>query len=456
MKKIYSLLVASAIFMFPFATYAAVNITLREADTGTVAIGIDTETDTLETVTLPISYSEGVEITDVTEGDVSCSELSYTESQETSNAILVTCNLDSATALDGVLANIAFTSTGDTPATFEVVESDELDLDTLSLGQTVSLEQTSAGSETQEVTTTGEELPTTTETPTTNEDLMVTTGEPTTTESDGSLLSSITEYLPYVLIAGSVILLISIVVIILGKKKGPKQPKQQKGKKGDPKQMSPVMGGEQKSERSLKDMVNNPDSAPAPGTPVQQPPAQQPAPAPIPMSQNAPQTPPPAPRPTTQQSTPPISNASQEEDLQEILQREASVPTAMGDNTAQEIPQTPPAQQPSQGVPFSTGFATPQQEGPANIMPEAPQQPEIEATNSMQQSGVPQNAQESINGQINQINGGVIPTQQAPMDTVPPQQAQSESQPQMPPITLQQNPNTDNTPEEMPPVPPTM
>ncbi|MFA7627797.1 MAG: hypothetical protein WCY37_00040 [Candidatus Dojkabacteria bacterium] len=467
MKNLFSLLIASTILMFPLATYAAVNITLREADTGTVAIDIDTETDTLESISLPISYSEGVEITDVTEGDVTCAELGYTESEDTANTIVVTCTLDSATALDGILANIAFTSTADTPITFEVVESDKLDLGTLTLGQTVSLEQTSATSTAEDVTTTEEELPTT------EEDLFVTTETPTTT-TDGDLLSSITEYLPYVLIAGSVILLISIVVILLGKKKGPKQPKVKKDKKGDPKQMSPVMGGEPQSERSLKDMVNNPESAPAQTTSTQPASTQEPTPTPIPMSQNAPQAPAQPAYTPPQQNTPPISSASQEEDLQEILQRESSVPTAMGDNTPQEMPQaeTPEVPQPNQGVPFSTGFSAPQQQdGPENIMPEAPQPqtnptqevgpvtsaPETEAANTMHQSGTAQDLQGNINGQINQINGGVIPTQQPPMEPTNPQQPeQAETQAQMPPITLQQNPNTDNTPEEMPPVPPTM
>jgi hypothetical protein len=142
----------------------------------------------------------------------------------------------------------------------------------------------------------------------------------------------------------------------------------------------------------------------------------------------------------------------------------------MGDNTPQEVPQTetPQAPQPNQGIPFSTGFSAPQQQdAPENIMPEAPQpqawqemspntsSPESETVSSMQPPVTAQNLQENVNGQINQINGGVLPTQQPPMETTqqPPQQ---ESQPQMPPITLQQNPGIDNTPEEMPPVPPTM
>jgi hypothetical protein len=454
MKKLFALFIASGVSMFPLATYAAVNITLREADTGSVAIDIDTETDTLESVSLPISYPEGVEITDVTEGDVTCSELAYTESQDNQNTIVISCTLDSATALDGVLANINFTSTGDAPVIFEVVESDELDLDTLTLGQAVNLEQTSAGSTTDDVTTTGEDLLTTTETPTTNEDLMVIAEEPITT-TEGNLLSSITEYLPYILIAGSVILLISIVVILLRKNKDPKEPKMKKDKKGEQEEMPPVMGGAQQSERSLKDMVNNPESAPAPD--------------PIAMSQNTPQMPQAQPTYTPpQQGTPIISSTSQEEDLQEILQRESFVPTAMGDNFPPE--ETPGASLPNQEVPFSTGFSVPlQQGGPENIMPEAPQTPptqefspltsapETEVANPTQQPGTTQDLQEDVNGYINQINGGVIHTQQPPIGTTTPQQpTQPESQPQMPPITLQQNPSIDNTPEEMPPVPPTM
>lgn len=414
-------MVASIILMSPFSAYAAVNITLQEVDAGPVAIRIDTETDTLESVTLPISYSEGVEITDVTDGDIACSELNYTESQEATNTILVTCKLDSATALDGVLANIAFTSTADTPATFKVVESDELDLGTLTLGETVNFEQTSTEP------TTGVEQPITTETPT------VGGNQETVTATETSLLDSITDYLPYILIAGSVILLVSIVVLLLRKDKSPKQPKVKENEKGDLNQTPPVMQTEQQSERFLRDMVNNPNSAP-----VQT--------APAPMSQNTPQT------PTQPTYTPPITSTSQEEDLQEILQRESSIPTAMGDNTPQV----------NQDVPFSTGFSVPpQQESPENIMPEAPQPqanatqamgpvtsgPETEEAGPMEQPQIAQDLQESVNKQINQINGGVIP---------PEQPTQPEPQPQISPITSQQNQDTDNTPEEIPPVPPTM
>jgi hypothetical protein len=75
---------------------------------------------------------------------------------------------------------------------------------------------------------------------------------------------------------------------------------------------------------------------------------------------------------------------------------------------------TPQAPQPNQNVPFSTGFSAPQQqENPEDIMPEPPQ-PQV---NPMQQP---------------------------------------ETQPQMPPVTSPQNPSTDNTSEEIPPVPPTM
>ena len=402
MKNIYSLLVAFIVFMFPFATYAAVNITLGEGEGGNIAIGIDTETDTLESITLPITYSEGVEITDVTSGDIACSELSYTESQGTVNTLLVTCKLDSATALDGVLANIAFTSTGDTPATFEVVESDDLDLGPLTLGETVSFEQTST------------EPTTTTATPTVQETPMVTTEQPTTT-TETSLLDSITNYLPYILIAGAVILLISIVVLLLRKDKGSEQPEVKSDEKEGQSHVPPVTEAGQQSERFLKDMVNNPNNAPMQT-------------APIPMSQNTPQTPA---QPTY---TPPITSTSQEEDLQEILQRESTIPTAMADNTSQA----------NQDVPFSTGFSVPPQNQEIGPVTSAP---ETEVFSSIQQSQTTQDLQESVNKQINQINGGVIPPQQP---TYP------ESQPQMPPMTSQQNQDTDNTPEEIPPVPPMM
>jgi hypothetical protein len=463
MKKIYPLLVALVVFMFPFATYAAVNVTLRndstEAATGSVSIGIDTETDTLEKISLPIKYSGGLVLTDVTDGDVGCSDLNYIESQDSQDTIIVTCELDTPAALDGILANILFTSTGE-PISFELIESEELDLGTLSLGDVVNFAQEASLTETPVTEDGATEQPL-------NEDLMVTTGTPTDSEKN-NLLSSITEYLPYILIAGSVILLISIVVILLSKKKGPKTPKApkiKKEKKGKLQQTTPIIENKEENQHSLKDMVNSAKSAPDQIAPEKTVSPQEQAPAPIPMSQATSQ---PSVQPTytpPQQTTPITPNASQEEDLQEILQRESSVPTAMGDNTPTEIPQTeaPGVQEPNQEVPFSTGFAIPQQTNPESIMPEIsqPQASPITGTqapqeeNPIQQPGVDQNLQENINGQINQINGGVIPTQEPPMETAQ-QPTQQEPQPQMPPIALQQNSNTDNTPEEMPPVPPTM
>ncbi len=95
MKKLFSLFVASAIFMFPFATYAAVNITLREdssEDPLVVAIAVDTETDTLERIAIPLQYPEGIVPSEVLPGDIECTNLDYSPSQADPNIIIVTVN----------------------------------------------------------------------------------------------------------------------------------------------------------------------------------------------------------------------------------------------------------------------------------------------------------------------------------------------------------------------------
>lgn len=427
MKKIYSLLTVFAVFMFPLTALAAVSVAITDTsiqESNSISITIDTETDTLGRVALPIRHSEGVTITEVTPGTIDCLDLDYTESTQEENIVTVVCELDSATALNGVLANISFTSTDDS-YTFEVFEGEEFDLDGLFLGETVNL----LGNDTP-LQADGEDISLE------SEEFLVTTQEGTPDPSQASFLDSITEYLPYILIGGSVILLISIVAILLGKKKGPKVPKENKGQQPEstapiPPMATPGQGGEP----SLKDMVNNPNSAPD--------------------QQQSPEMTPPIPEqvaPPTQEFTPPVSPASQEDDLQEILQRE-SAPIQNETPVQEAFPIEQPVQ--SQEVPFSAGFnAAPQTESPESIIPEAPvpvtgqegqitEQPIATAPfESPIDSGpvnIDPNLQVSVNGHISEINSGIAP---------PPVETQ-----QVPPLSSQ---NPEDLTGDLPPVPPTM
>lgn len=483
MKKLFTFLTVFVFFLIPFSVFAAVNISLADTsteDTNTISINIDTETDVLEQVMLPIRFSEGVTITDVTQGTIECPTLEYSDSLE--NTIIINCELEEATALDGTLATILFTSTEEGLYTFEVLEDDEnLDIGTLALGEVVNIGQT------EQLETTDDPLDESTfedtETDDTipfEDDTLVTTqdGMPIETE-DSFSFDDITEYLPYILIGASVILLISIIAILLGKKKGPKTPK--KSKETPPKRTTPkpptTQNETSQEEPTLKSMVNSventakqpptqtPPEQPTPQSTPEQPqppvaqqttPPQQPTPSTPPISQ------PSQPQPPSQRtSSPQISPKTQEEDLQEILKREAQLTQSTQSNPEQNIDSTTPQPQPPQTPPENK--ETYMQENPTLKKPD-------------------QELQENINREINQIKRtsppaeapGVIPPDQDPPTTdlntgsLPSQPTTSNEYPPVPPSaqqpnqqgnqqnTQQQGPPVAQTPEELPETPPTM
>ena len=462
MKKIYSLLVVVAFLLVPFAVFAAVDVTLTDTstqDSKTITIDIDTQTDVLDQVSLPIRFSEGVTISELTAGDIECSTLEYGQDEEINNEIVIRCILQEASALDGILVNILFTATTE-DYTFELVENENLDIGTLTLGETVNVGEVID----PELTTQLEEdLPFENEASTIAQDSVVEEAE------EGFSLDNITEYLPYILIGGSVILLISIIVILLSKKKEPKDstPTDTPTKITSPE--PPVQNTETEGEPSLRSMVNGvnntqsqpqvppqtntnvqddssftttpPISTPSTQTPLQQTP-------PVPPMQ-PPQQEPPAQR----TSSPEIAPSAQQEDLQEILNRESS--RTQGQQTVQpttpetpvepqaQIPPQPSTQPTTQEVPFSGDFNV------GNTQDTAPQ---IETPTV----GSNDNLQSQVNNEINNLNTQnplPSPENQTPdisteYPPVPPSAVQPNTQQQVPPIA--------ETPEELPEVPPTM
>jgi len=201
MKRLSVYLFLLAFAFLPLKVLAAVDITLEDNSTTSqksVDILVNTGTDTTEKVAFQIQASEDVTISSLSDENTICSTFSYTN---VSNLLTITCTLAEAKVLNGNVATILFTSTS-TNYGFTVSKTTGLDLGTLTLGTVTNITST--------------EPEPTTETPT------ATTPTVTETETTKSFQDILTDYLPYILIGGATILLISILGILLSKKKDEK------------------------------------------------------------------------------------------------------------------------------------------------------------------------------------------------------------------------------------------
>jgi hypothetical protein len=413
MKKLNIFLASLLITLFPLQVLAAVDITLKDnstTDVMSVSVTVNTGTDTLEKIVLPIRFSDGVSITEVNTGTINCDTFDYAEVRD---IVKITCELGSASEVDGVLANILFSST-ETDYYFVIGEDDtDLDIGELELGNVVNVGEIEEAEEIDDEETFFEEDP-----------LLISTQQEAEEET-GFSMDKLTEYLPYVLIAGSVVLLISIVGILLSRKKESGTIPE------DSTTPSPVETPSTPTEEpTLKDMVNQPEAEVVQPTPEV---AQE-----VSMAENVsmPQTP--AVPPVTEVATPPAmsSPTSESQDLQDILQSESTdMPPAppMVEQTSpvmptQEAPTTPE-------VPFTSNLDVNQPPAqapvaqPENVIPEAP----------MGGPATVEDLQNSINAEIQ--NMGTPPVEATPLT-------------QAPNVTAPADTTTEN--EDYPPVPPVM
>ncbi len=199
MRKLLIPLFLSALVFLPFRAFAAVDITLEDKSTTaqkSVDILVNTGTDVTEEIAFQIQASEDVTISSLSDESTVCSTFAYTN---VSNLLTITCTLAEAKVLSGNIATILFASTS-TDYAFTVSKTTGLNLGTLTLGTVTDITNT------QEVTTTTPAVTITT----------------TETETEKSFQDILTDYLPYILIGGATILLISILGILLSKKKDEK------------------------------------------------------------------------------------------------------------------------------------------------------------------------------------------------------------------------------------------
>lgn len=419
MKRVNTFLIALLLLMFPLQAFAVVDLTLTDestTDLQTVSVDIDTGTDVVSTISFDVEYSDDVTISEVEMGDVSCDTFNYVDSL---SAITISCSLEDPTALSGTLADITFSSDVDI-YTFTVLEDDSMDLGTLELGTVVNVGTTDTDTEedtaTEETTPVVENTTTETTTPDTTAETINITEE--TTSSTG--LQNITDYLPYILIAGSVVLLISIVGILLSKKKEAPE---------EIKTMNPL-------EKETTSKVQ-PTKQPPQNTQPTQPKVETKAPPATPQ--------------TPQQATP-----TNEPTLKDMVNQPKIQPAQQGSIQAKPQTTTPEKEaQDLQALNTRTRNTTPNveaQQAPVTAPPQQTDatpvaQPATPATTEQPEAVIPQtdvgqkpdDLQKQINNEINQMaSNGQIPGKEVPQNT-------------------QQAPVTDaDRNEELPPVPPTM
>ncbi|MHC1716538.1 MAG: hypothetical protein AB9915_01400 [Candidatus Dojkabacteria bacterium] len=201
MKKLYVSLFVLVSFLLPLKAFAAVDITVADKSTTTqksASISVDSGTDSLSSVTMSIEGSTDITFSEVNTGTVACSDFTNTINESIIN---ITCTFDEAANVDGIIANVLFT-TDQEDYSIKVLE-DKVEIGDLTLGNVVNIEETTP------VQAQEETEPTTL------------VAETTDTKKDGvNILGiDIMEYLPYILLGGSVILLISIIGVLVTKKK---------------------------------------------------------------------------------------------------------------------------------------------------------------------------------------------------------------------------------------------
>ena len=211
MKKIFLHLLVASIFFFPTYAFASVDFTLQEDTTNTekvVTVNVNTQAEVIEELDFSIQYTDGVEITNVKDNNSTCSTL---RSVSQNNILNIVCTFDTPQSVNSVVATVSFENLNESYS-FTLLDDNSLKIGSLSLGNVTNIEN-NVLAETDEITTATTE-DTTLET--TADTTAKVVAEKTEIETEAK---TITDYLPWILLGGAGILLISIIAIIFSGKK---------------------------------------------------------------------------------------------------------------------------------------------------------------------------------------------------------------------------------------------
>lgn len=206
---VFSILFLLVSFNLAFAAEVKLEDTSTVSDK-LISLSVDTKEETTDTIKIVLKASEDVDISDVQEGALGCSTFSSVPNK---NIVEIICTFSLPKTVSGKLADIKFTTASES-YDFTVDET-QSEIGKLKIDNVVNIgdmqieqSQTTNNSDTSETT---EETPTSEEA---TETTSTTTSQTITKKQNGFM-----DFLPYILLGAAGIFLISIIVLLITKKK---------------------------------------------------------------------------------------------------------------------------------------------------------------------------------------------------------------------------------------------
>ena len=206
---VFSILFLLVSFNLAFAAEVKLEDTSTVSDK-LISLSVDTKEETTDTIKIVLKASEGVDISDVQEGALGCSTFSSVPNK---NIVEIICTFSSPKTVSGKLADIKFTTASES-YDFTVDET-QSEIGKLKIDNVVNIGDMQIE---QSQTTNNSDTSETTEETTTSKETTETTPK-TTSQTVAKKQNGFMDFLPYILLGAAGIFLISIIVLLITKKK---------------------------------------------------------------------------------------------------------------------------------------------------------------------------------------------------------------------------------------------
>ena len=206
---VFSILFLLVSFNLAFAAEVKLEDTSTVSDK-LISLSVDTKEETTDTIKIVLKASEGVDISDVQEGALGCSTFSSVPNK---NIVEIICTFSLPKTVSGKLADIKFTTASES-YDFTVDET-QSEIGKLKIDNVVNIGDMQIE---QSQTTNNSDTSETTEETTTSKETTETTPK-TTSQTVAKKQNGFMDFLPYILLGAAGIFLISIIVLLITKKK---------------------------------------------------------------------------------------------------------------------------------------------------------------------------------------------------------------------------------------------
>ena len=206
---VFSILFLLISFDLAFAAEVKLEDTSTVSDK-LISLSVDTKEETTDTIKIVLKASEDVDISDVQEGALGCSTFSSVPNK---NIVEIICTFSLPKTISGKLADIKFTTASES-YDFTVDET-QSEIGKLKIDNVVNIGDMQIE---QSQTTNNSDTSETTEETTTSKETTETTPK-TTSQTVAKKQNGFMDFLPYILLGAAGIFLISIIVLLITKKK---------------------------------------------------------------------------------------------------------------------------------------------------------------------------------------------------------------------------------------------